>query len=914
MRKPIDALRNSRHTNLIIAIIVFGLAIFLPYFFDPLASFMNNAVLALAYVVMALGLNIVVGFAGLLDLGYVAFYAFGSYTVGWLASDFFSQVNGEKGIHVFVSGFPETLPGIHLNFLLLILAAVLVCAVVGILIGLPTLRLRGDYIAIVTLAFGEIIRVFAFFGDDISFGSGYKLTNGRQAISPVDQIDLPGLATFNSAFSLRPYYWFALGMVAFVLFVNFRLRDSRLGRAWVAIREDEVAAASMGVPLVKTKLMAYATGGALGGMAGAFLGAYFNSVNANQFQFGFSIFILAMIILGGLGSIWGVRDRRDHPVLHQHLLHPGRVQQRAVQDRPRLRSHPAVVRDLRLPHRPDHDLAATGPAAGAKAKARARRGHRGRRDGDVRGQGVSDGAGTTVPEPAATEQETDQILSAEDVSKVFGGLVAVSEVNFSIPRKGIVSIIGPNGAGKTTFFNMLTGLYKPTTGKIVFDGKDVTGGRPDKILAMGMSRTFQNIRMFATMSALENVMVGQHARMKAGLLGSIFRPPWVGKEERTVTDKAHELLEYVGLRPAIHDELAINLAYGDQRRVEIARALASEPKLLLLDEPTAGMNPQESANLVDFMRKLREERGHHDPAHRARHEGRHERLRAHHRARSRQQDLRGPAGGRPQGPEGRRGLSRHGRCGHRGRRGELTMPLLEVDDIHTYYGNIEALKGISLTVEEGEIVTLIGSNGAGKSTTLRSISGVTPPRQGTIRFNGEEISGVPPQNIVQRGISQSPEGRHVFPRMTVRENLDMGAYLRRDDYSEDMERVFELFPRLKERERQKGGTMSGGEQQMLAIGRALMAAAEAAAARRALDGHRADPGGPHLRDDPGDQRAGDDDPARRAERDPRPERLVARLRPRHGRGRAVRLVGRATEERRRPEGLPRRMTGQMRNP
>jgi branched-chain amino acid transport system ATP-binding protein len=151
------------------------------------------------------------------------------------------------------------------------------------------------------------------------------------------------------------------------------------------------------------------------------------------------------------------------------------------------------------------------------------------------------------------------------------------------------------------------------------------------------------------------------------------------------------------------------------------------------------------------------------------------------------------------------------------------MALLEVEDIHTYYGNIEALKGVSLTVEEGEIVTLIGSNGAGKSTTLRSISGVSPPREGAIRFDGEDISTVPPQNIVQRGISQSPEGRHIFPRMTVRENLDMGAYLRRDNYSEDMERVFELFPRLKERERQKGGTMSGGEQQMLAIGRALMA-------------------------------------------------------------------------------------------
>jgi branched-chain amino acid transport system ATP-binding protein len=153
------------------------------------------------------------------------------------------------------------------------------------------------------------------------------------------------------------------------------------------------------------------------------------------------------------------------------------------------------------------------------------------------------------------------------------------------------------------------------------------------------------------------------------------------------------------------------------------------------------------------------------------------------------------------------------------------MALLEVSDLHTFYGNIEALKGVSLRVEEGEVVTLIGSNGAGKSTTLRSISGLTPPREGSIKFDGAEIGEVPPQEIVQRGISQSPEGRHVFPRMTVRENLDLGAYLRKDreNIDRDMERVFALFPRLKERERQKGGTMSGGEQQMLAIGRALMA-------------------------------------------------------------------------------------------
>jgi branched-chain amino acid transport system ATP-binding protein len=153
------------------------------------------------------------------------------------------------------------------------------------------------------------------------------------------------------------------------------------------------------------------------------------------------------------------------------------------------------------------------------------------------------------------------------------------------------------------------------------------------------------------------------------------------------------------------------------------------------------------------------------------------------------------------------------------------MPLLEVDDIHTFYGNIEALKGISLEVEEGEVVTLIGSNGAGKSTTLRSISGLTPPRTGTIRFDGHDISGTAPQDIVQLGISQSPEGRHCFPRMSVRENLELGAYLRRNraEINEDMERVFTLFPRLQERDKQKAGTMSGGEQQMLAIGRAMMA-------------------------------------------------------------------------------------------
>jgi branched-chain amino acid transport system permease protein len=277
----------------------------LPLLLDPLGSTLDFGIFALAYIMFALGLNIVVGFAGLLDLGYVAFYAIGAYSIGWFASDHFAKANGGKGIHIGVSGFSGTLPGIHLNFLLIILAAMILAALAGALIGLPTLRLRGDYIAIVTLAFGEIIFTIATNGDAVEIG-GYKLTEGQQAISPVDQPKLPGFAQFDSAFSLRGYFWLGLIMAVLVLLINLALRESRLGRAWIALREDEVAAASMGVPLVRTKMLAYSIGAALGGAAGAFLGAYNNAINSNQFQFSFSILVLSMIILGGLGSVWGV--------------------------------------------------------------------------------------------------------------------------------------------------------------------------------------------------------------------------------------------------------------------------------------------------------------------------------------------------------------------------------------------------------------------------------------------------------------------------------------------------------------------------------------------------------------------------------------------------------------------------------
>ena len=439
-----------------------------------------------------------------------------------------------------------------------------------------------------------------------------------------------------------------------------------------------------------------------------------------------------------------------------------------------------------------------------------------------------------------TPNDGEGLLELRDVHKRFGGVNAVDGVSFAVRPGAICGLIGPNGAGKTTVVNLVTGLLRPDQGTILLSGEPIGGLRPHQVAARGVARTFQNIRLYRPLSVLENVLAGMHLHRRADGLSSLLprrtpRPP-----DQARQDEAFRLLTQVGLDPAATARRrAGTLSYGDQRRVEIARALALRPRLLLLDEPAAGLNDREKSQLGELLKQLRD--GglttlliDHDTKlvlgvcddvtvlnfGRKIASGSPAEVAADEAVVTAYLGTSAHVEAAPVPAEGRRSPVDPERVGRR-----PTGPLLTVEGLAVSYGAVQAVSDVSLEVAEGEIVTLIGANGAGKSTVLNTLSGLLRPRRGTATLGGLDLTSASSQAIVRAGLIQVPEGREILSRLTVEENLLLGGWTSRDRAAviRSVEEMMARFPILGERRGLAAGQLSGGEQQQLAIARALVA-------------------------------------------------------------------------------------------
>ena len=534
------------------------------------------------YIVLALGLNIVVGQTGLLDLGYVAFFAVGAYSTAKLSADG------------------------PLNAWECLIPAIVIATAAGVALGAPTLRLRGDYLAIVTLGFGEIVRITA--QNSPSLGEARGITGIPHPSA------LPGLEFGTEPL---PYYYLALAAIIVAILVVARLKRSRVGRSWTAIREDEDAAELMGVPTFKMKLWSFAMGASFGGLGGWLYASKVGFINPDTFPFTVSILILAAVVLGGLGSTPGViagafavgflpeylREAAGGEALLDRLNSITGSQASDITEYRYALFGLALV--LMMIFRPQGllpnrqraaELVKEMPEPEPEEIA-----------SELAAEPMSIPTDVELPDDFVSRaaEVGEEVLQLDGLRMVFGGVVALDDVSLTVHRGQIFGIIGPNGAGKTTLFNCITGVFRPTAGAITLDGLALVGKKPHNITELGVARTFQNIRLFPNMTALDNVMVGTDARHTISVPGALLSTPKYFREERLGKAEAQRLLDFVGI-PTRSRELARNLPYGDQRRLEIARALATQPKVLLLDEPAAGFNPAEKQLLIALIRQIRD--------------------------------------------------------------------------------------------------------------------------------------------------------------------------------------------------------------------------------------------------------------------------------------------------------------------
>lgn len=421
------------------------------------------------------------------------------------------------------------------------------------------------------------------------------------------------------------------------------------------------------------------------------------------------------------------------------------------------------------------------------------------------------------------------LLEIQSLTKAFGGLKAVDNVTFSVEPQTVTSVLGPNGAGKTTLFNVITGDLKSDSGRVILKGEDITNLPPHKIVSRGLVRSFQIVNIFSQLSVLENVQVAVVTKMGKG--HRFFHPVRdVGRQE------AADILEIVGLSDQA-EVMAGTLSYGDQRIIEIAIALASKPDILLLDEPTAGMGPQETHATIELINKLSKDQGltiiliEHDMdvvfsvsdfiivTHQGRviAQGKPDEVRRDEKVRKIYlgEDLEESSAKEATGP----------RTSIVERVESSTLdakPILEVEEVHTFYGLSHILFGLSLSVRDRELVCLLGRNGAGKTTTLKSIMGLVPPKSGRVVFHDQNLVGSRPYQACRQGIGYVPADRRVYQDLTVRKNLEVGQFFQKAGSAWTIDRIYEIFPHLKNIDGRMAGYLSGGERQMLTIARALM--------------------------------------------------------------------------------------------
>lgn len=507
-------------------------------------------------VMMTTSLNLTTGLLGELALGHAGFMAVGAY-----ASALFTRFSPLP--------FGLSLP-------LSLVVGGLVAALSGVLIGIPALRLKGDYLAIITLGFGEIIRVII---------ENLTITGGPGGLTRITRMSraFSGDVAYSSAIQFSIVFWIMIAIVASM----FTLGRSRHGRAIISIRENAIAAEATGIPTTKYKLFAFTLAAFYAGIAGGLYAHQTGMLTAKQFGFNKSIEYLVMVVLGGMGSITGSIVSSIVLVILPELL-------RAVSEyRLVLYSLTLIIMML---FRPSGFLGTKEFSMILFWESLERLfkkifPHREKQ--------------TKMPyEPHYDVWENQPVLKTEKLGISFGGLKAAQNISIDLLDNEIVGLIGPNGAGKTTVFNLLTGVYQPSEGDITLLGKSIVGKAPHEITKSGIARTFQNIRLFKSMTVLENIKVAFHSRMKYSPMDGIIRGKHCTSEERGIDIRARELLRVFQME-SLADAQASALPYGQQRKLEICRALASNPKVLLLDEPAAGMNPIETQELMQTIKIIR---------------------------------------------------------------------------------------------------------------------------------------------------------------------------------------------------------------------------------------------------------------------------------------------------------------------